>query len=127
MARVTPLDRLAATIQNELADYAVGVTESVKEATKRVTKAGVKALRAEARQKFKGTGEYAKGWTSTFETGKHSAQGVIYNKDVPGLPHLLENGHAKRGGGRTAGVPHIEPVEEMIAQQFTEEVERLLE
>lgn len=127
MARATPLDRLAQTIQNELADYAVGVTDTLKEATKKVTKAGVNALRAEARQKFKGTGKYAKGWTSTVETGKHSAQGVIYNKDAPGLPHLLENGHAKRGGGRTAGVPHIATVEEMIALQFTEEVERLLE
>lgn len=126
MARATPLDRLAATIQNELADYAAGVTETLKEATKKVTKAGVSALRAEARQKFGGTGKYAKGWTSTVETGKHSAQGVIYNKDAPGLPHLLENGHAKRGGGRTAGVPHIAPVEEMIQQQFQQEVERNL-
>lgn len=126
MARTTPLDRLAATIQNELADYAAGVTDTLKEATKKVTKAGVKAIRAEARQKFGGTGKYAKGWTSTVETGKHSAQGVIYNKDVPGLPHLLEHGHANRGGGRTPGRPHIAPVEEMIAQQFQQEVERNL-
>ena len=127
MARATPIDRLAATIQNELADYADGVTETLKEATTKVTKAGVKAIRAEARAKFGGTGKYAKGWTSTVETGKRSAQGVIYNKDAPGLPHLLENGHANRGGGRTPGRPHIAPVEEMIAQQFQQEVERFLE
>lgn len=127
MARATSLDKLASVIQAELQGYADGVTETLKEATKKVTKAGVKAIRAEARQKFGGTGKYAKGWTSTVETGKHGAQGTIYNKDVPGLTHLLENGHAKRGGGRTAGVAHIAPVEEIIAQQFTEEVERFLE
>lgn len=128
MARATPLDRLAATIQNELADYAVGVTESVKEATRKVTRAGVKAVRAEARSKFKGD-RYWRGWTSTFETGKHSSQGVIYNADEYQVAHLLEHGHATRGGERTKvdGRPHIEPVEEMIEQQFEQEVERLLE
>lgn len=126
MARATPLDKLAETIEAELADYANGVTETLKEATKKVTKAGVSAIRAASREKFGGTGRYARGWTSTVETGKHSAQGVIYNKDTPGLPHLLEHGHAKRGGGRVAGTKHIAPVEEMIAQQFTEEVERNL-
>ena len=126
MARTTPLDRLAATIQNELDDYATGVTDSVKEATKKVTRAGVKAVRAEARKLFKGD-RYWRGWTSTFETGKHSSQGVIYNADEYQVAHLLEHDHAKRGGGRTQGKPHIAPVEEMIQQQFTEEVERLLE
>lgn len=126
MARATPLDKLAATIEAELADYANGVTETLKEATKKVTKAGVSAIRATSREKFGGTGRYSRGWTSTVETGKHSSQGVIYNKDTPGLPHLLEHGHAKRGGGRVSGKPHIAPVEEMIEQQFTEEVERNL-
>lgn len=125
MARTTPLDRLAATIQNELADYATGVTASVKEATKNVTRAGVKAVRAEARRLFKGD-RYWRGWTSSFETGKHLSQGVIYNRDEYQVAHLLENGHANRGGGRTPGRPHIAPVEEMIEQQFQQEVERNL-
>lgn len=126
MARATPIDKLAETIQAELQDYANGVTETLKEATKKVTKAGVNAIRQAARENFGGTGRYAKGWTSRYETGKSSAQGVIYNKDTPGLPHLLEHGHAKRNGGRVAGKTHIEPVADMIEQEFTQEVERNL-
>jgi len=126
MAKTTPLDKLAETIEAELADFANGVTETLKDATKKVTKAGVSAIRAASREKFGGTGRYARGWTSTVETGKHSAQGVIYNKDLPGLPHLLEHGHAKRGGGRVAGKEHIAPVAEMIEQEFQQEVERNL-
>ena len=121
----TPIDKLSETIASELRDYADGVSTSLIDATKKITKAGVKALRADAKTKFKGN-TYWKGWTSTYETGKRSAQGIIYNKDVPGLAHLLEHGHAKRNGGRVPGTPNIEPVEETIAQEFTAEVEKNL-
>ena len=120
-----PADKLSETIAAELKNYADGVTQSLVEATKNVTKAGVAALRSTSRKEFGGTGKYARGWTSSIETGKRSAQGVIYNK-APGLPHLLEHGHAKRGGGRVSGRPHIAPVEETIAQEFTSEVEKNL-
>ena len=35
-------------------------------------------------------------------------QGRIYST-MPGLPHLLEKGHAKVGGGRTRAIEHIAP------------------
>ena len=39
---------------------------------------------------------------------KGSVEGHIYSRK-PGLPHLLEKGHAKIGGGRTAAKPHVKP------------------
>lgn len=39
---------------------------------------------------------------------KHGTEGHIYSKK-PGLPHLLEKGHAKIGGGRTRAFPHVKP------------------
>ena len=123
--RKTPVDRLAAEIKSILAEYDVTVTENVSDAVKQVTRAGAKALRAESRQKFpNGTGRYAKGWKSKLDTGKRTLQGTIYNEDVPGLPHLLEHGHANRNGGRTPGHVHIKPVEEQVIAEFTKEVQR---
>lgn len=126
-ARKTPADRLGAAIKNILADYGDDVARSMEDAVKKVTRAGATALRAESRQKFpRGTGAYAKGWKSRLDTKKRTAQGTIYNADLPGLPHLLEHGHANRNGGRTPGRVHIKPVEEQIIEDFTKEVERAL-
>ena len=100
MAKKIPVDRLAAEIEKILTEYGDEVQQDVDEAAQRVTKAGVKAVRANAKDSFDGTGRYAKGWKSKFETGRLSSQGIIYNGDLPGLPHLLEHGHANRNGGR---------------------------
>ena len=124
MARRTPVDKLSEEIGSILAEYGGEVEAEMEEAVKKVSKAGAKDLRAKSKQTFKGSGAYAKGWASTVETGVHSAQGVIYNKDLPGLPHLLEHGHLNRDGSRTPGREHIAVIERQIIEDFTKEVER---
>lgn len=122
MAKKVPLDKLQSEIDKIMDEYKDQVTNGVLDAVEAVTKAGVKAVKAESRSKFKKrTGEYAKGWSSKTEKGRLSAQGVIYNKHY-GLPHLLEYGHANRFGGRTPGRAHIKPVEEKINKEFEEKV-----
>ncbi len=118
MAR-TPIDRLDAVIKQTLEEYAEGVQTSVSDATRSVAKAGAAAVRA-ASGVFGGT-KYRRGWTYKVETRRLYSTGVIYNR-TPGLPHLLENGHAKRGGGRVDGRVHIKPVEEEIVAKFELEV-----
>lgn len=114
-------DRLSAELQKILQDYADDVTKDTQQLAKKFTQKGVKQVKANSGQ-FGGTGKYAAGWTSQFETGRLSAQGVIYNK-LAGLPHLLEKGHANRNGGRTAGRVHIAPVEEKLVEEFQKAVE----
>ena len=125
MVKKTPIDKLSESIAAILKEYGDDVAEATRECSKRVTKAGVKAVKASARQSFETSrgGEYVSGWTSQFETGRLSAQGTIYNKKVPGLPHLLEHGHVSRNGtGRTFGTVqgriHIAPVERQIVKDF---------
>lgn len=113
-----PLDKMDQAIAEILDEYGDEVVGNLEEITKRVAKEGAKTAKAEAKGKFRGTGKYAKGWTSTVETGRLSTQGTIYNKDLPGLPHLLEYGHANRGGGRTPGKPHLKAVEQRVIKQF---------
>lgn len=72
------------------------------------------------------TGKYEKGWgTSVYEEKATSLVMVISNKK-PGLPHLLENGHAKRNGGRVPGVAHIAPAEEQAKEELIREIEKVL-
>ena len=124
MAKKIPVDRLAAEIEKILTEYGDEVQENVEEATQRVTKAGAKAVRS-ASQVFNGN-KYFKGWKSKFEKGRLSSEGIIYNGDLPGLPHLLEKGHAKRGGGRTDGTAHIAPVEDKIIEDFEKAVKKAI-
>ncbi len=74
------------------------------------------------------TGKYAKSWASkkTKETSD-SIQYTVHSKNRYRLTHLLENGHAKRGGGRVRAIPHIAPAESKGAEQLVRDIERDLQ
>lgn len=124
MAKVT-VDNLSAAIEDVLKEYGEQVGNLCEDAVKEVTKLGVKAVKSSSKV-FGGNGNYASGWTSQVETGRMSAQGTIYNRKVPGLPHLLEHGHLLRNGKRKSGTVHIAPVQEELEKTFRQELERSL-
>ena len=117
MAKVT-LDNFASEMQKILDEYGEDVNKHMGEV---VDKAGQKAaqlLRNTSPVNANGQkpGAYAKGWKveksgKTHRQLRHSS--TVYNK-YPGLPHLIENGHALRQGGRSPKIEHIAPVEEAV-------------
>lgn len=119
--KCTP-EQLPQVIAAILDEYVGDVTRNIPEITERVAKEGVKALRTSAKEKFNGK-KYAGGWTSKTEHGRLSSSVTIYNGRLPGLPHLLEHGHANRNGGRTPGRTHIAPVEEKLVKEYEKKVE----
>ena len=65
--------------------------------------------RAEWRRNAKSYGwKYGRHVTYRALRQKHGVEGHIYSRK-PGLPHLLEKGHAKIGGGKTRAYPHVKP------------------
>lgn len=72
------------------------------------------------------TGSYAKGWTKKKVVENGITGYIVYNKTKPQLTHLLEFGHAKRGGGRVAGIPHIGPARDEIEKKIVEDVSNTL-
>lgn len=127
MARKVGVDGLRSAINKILKEYGDGVNADVSKVVQRTGQRAAKALREESRAKFKTQHnyQYAKGWTASMDKGRYDATSIVHNK-VPGLPHLLENGHAKRGGGRVAGRPHIAPVEAAVVSQFETEMTKTL-
>ena len=122
MAKST-VDTLAADIEKILADYDEDITNLTKDTVKKIGQKGVQALKSNS-SIFKGTGKYASGWASKVEETRMGSKATLYNAKVPGLPHLLEHGHAKRGGGRVSGLVHIKPVEDELEKAFTQELEQ---
>ena len=115
------IDLLAEELATAISDYSEAVTEEVMKAIDEESKKAIKELRDRSP---KLTGDYAKGWTSknTYK-GKYSKVNTIHNKTDYQLTHLLENGHAKRNGGRVAAIPHIKPVETRTIENLTRRVE----
>ena len=124
MAKIVPIDRLTAEIEKILENYGENVQQNINEVVGEITKKGAKTQNQQSGQTFDGK-KYRKSWTTQVETGRTSAQGTIYSK-IPGLPHLLEHGHALRGGGRTTGRAHIAPVEEALVREFEQKVKSKL-
>ncbi len=125
MAKIS-VDQLAAEIARELSKYSQEVVEKVNISSEKVGKAAVKQLRQTSPKK---TGKYAKSWTMSTEKEIGQPHKRIIHAKAPHyrLTHLLEHGHAKRGGGRVEGKPHIRPAEEMVIQEFVREVEEAIE
>ena len=124
MANIS-VDQLAAEIAKGLAEYSQDVVEKVNVSSEKVGKAAVKQLRQTSPKK---TGKYAKSWTMSTEKEIGQPHKRIIHAKAPHyrLTHLLEHGHAKRGGGRVEGRPHIRPAEEEVIREFTREVEEAI-
>lgn len=118
------VNQLAAEIMRVVREYTDDVIEGINRAGERLAKEGLQQLR---RSGPKHTGEYVKGWQVKREAvpGKIT-RFVIHNPKHYRLTHLLEHGHIKRGGGRVAPRPHIEPVETQLATAYLQAVEEVV-
>lgn len=118
-------EQLASAVMEGLKEYADLAADDMKKA---VRKAGT-SVRKEIQQNAPSdTGTYAKSWAVKKEKEtSDSLQLIVHSKNRYQLAHLLEHGHAKRGGGRVAGKPHIALAEENAVRQLEEEIERSLQ
>ena len=122
MAGSIDIDDLADEIMAGLMEYEGLATDTVKKAVK---KAGNKVKKEIQNNAPKDTGKYKNSFkvTKRKETS-NSLEVTVHSKDKYQLTHLLEKGHAKRGGGRVSAQPHIEPAEQEGIRLLTEEIER---
>lgn len=107
-----------------LAQYGDDVTEAVRRLVKR---AGTECRDKLKQTSPRDTGKYAEGWTAgSYTWTALGAEITVYNGKKPGLAHLLENGHAKRGGGRVNARVHIKPVEEEVSGELEKKIRQAI-
>lgn len=125
MGKKVTVENLASEVQKILDDYGDEVSENLDKIVREVGKKGVQALKSESLSKFpsskKHKKRYGETWKSEVTKKRLYTTVTIYNSQ-PGLPHLLEHGHAKVNGGRVPGKVHIAPIENKLILQFEKEV-----
>ena len=106
---MTSVDNLVEEVMKSLHEYAEFSDSVMKKAVRKTATSVKKEISATAPKR---TGKYAKSWTAKkTKENSHTLEMTVHSKDRYQLAHLLEKGHAKRGGGRVEGKPHIAPAE----------------
>lgn len=125
MSKSIGVSELSDAILEQLNEYKDLAVEEMNEAVKAAGDTVVKEIAANAPER---TGTYAKSWkakvTSQTQYGIHV---TVYSPTRYRIAHLLENGHAKRGGGRVEARPHIAPAEKIGEDQLEEDIRKRLE
>ena len=121
---MTTVDAMADEIMKGLMDYADLADTAMKKAVRKTAKSVKDEIFANAPKR---TGAYSKSWTAKkTKENSHSLEMTVHSKNRYQLTHLIEKGHAKRGGGRVSGKPHIAPAEEKGVQLFEKLIEEAL-
>lgn len=116
----------------QMADEIIKMLEEYKDTTDLGVEASVQSVSKNTKKMVQAAspkrhGGYSKGWSVRQEHhggGRHVV--VVHNRKKPGLTHLLEKGHAKRGGGRVEGRVHIAPAESYAITEIEAEIRRRL-
>ena len=118
-------DQLAAVVMKELDEYADATTDGVKSAVRKAANTVKKETQAGAPVR---SGKYAKSWaTKTTKESSTALEITVHSRNRYQLAHLLEHGHAKRGGGRVAARPHIAAAEAAGIEELEAEIKRSIQ
>ena len=124
MSRNTSIDDMDSAIMTELEKYADLAADDLKDAVKETAKSVRKDIQDNAPVD---TGKYKKSWSvKNVHEDSESIDLVVHSRNRYQIAHLLEHGHAKRGGGRVAARPHIAAAEEKGEKQLVETIKQKL-
>ena len=119
------VEQLGDAVLGELQAYDQEAADAVRKTVKTVARDGRKEIQAKSPVD---TGIYQRGWKDTVVyEGSMGVRVLIHNKTSYQLTHLLEHGHARTGGGRVVGKPHIRPAEENMERSLIRKLKEVLE
>ena len=124
MSRTVSIDEMDSAIMEELEKYAELASDDLKAAVKETAASVRKDIQAGAPVD---TGKYKKSWSvKNVHEDSESIDLVVHSRNRYQIAHLLEHGHAKRGGGRVAAKPHIAAAEQRGNEKLVTTIEQKL-
>lgn len=124
MNRTISIDEMDSAIMEELEKYAELASDDLKAAVKETAASVRKDIQAGAPVD---TGKYKKSWSvKNVHEDSESIDLVVHSRNRYQIAHLLEHGHAKRGGGRVAAKPHIAAAEQRGNEKLVTTIEQKL-
>lgn len=124
MSRTVSIDEMDNAIMEELEKYADLAADDLKAAVKETAASVRKDIQAGAPVD---TGKYKKSWSvKNVHEDAESIEMVVHSRNRYQIAHLLEHGHAKRGGGRVAAKPHIASAEQRGNEKLVQTIEQKL-
>ena len=124
MNRTVSIDEMDNAIMEQLEKYADLAADELKAAVKETAASVRKDIQAGAPVD---TGKYKKSWSvKNVREDSESIELVVHSRNRYQIAHLLEHGHAKRGGGRVAAKPHIASAEQRGNEKLVQTIEQKL-
>jgi hypothetical protein len=120
------VSELGGEIDRQLTIYSERINEGIRQEAENSLKALIKETKATApvgnRQKH-----YRDSISGKYIRNRWNTKAIWYVKGSDyRLSHLLENGHAKRGGGRVEGTHFIQKATDPILEQYLKAVEEVI-
>lgn len=114
-----PIDRLSGVIRTNLNTYSRTIVDGIEKAAEDTVKEMVNRTKRRPTTKLS-RGKYARSIASQVGENTISARSRIWYVKKPRyrLAHLLNNGHAVRGGGRVSGDQHVTRATETALRDF---------
>lgn len=124
----TDIDRLRDTMMSRLNTYSRTIIEGVEKAADDTVKEMVARTKTRPSGKFS-TGKYAKAIASQVGENSVFARSRIWYVKKPRyrIAHLINNGHAVRGGGRYEGDKHVTRAAEQAMTDFDRRVREVID
>ena len=124
MSRTVSIGEMDNAIMEELEKYADLAADELKAAVKETAASVRKDIQSGAPVD---TGKYKKSWSvKNIREDSESIELVVHSRNRYQIAHLLEHGHAKRGGGRVAAKPHIASAEQRGNEKLVQTIEQKL-
>lgn len=109
-------------IVSAVREYTEEVSAGIAQEVDATAKVLLRDIKDGSPQKY---GRYKKGWRIRKTDTASRTRRTIHNTEYQ-LVHLLEKGHAKRGGGRVAAIPHIAPACDRNFPVLEQNIERIV-